>query len=188
MKIPIKIKITIIVDALRLLFTKPVYIIMAILTTLLMAGLIIWSLNFSLISYILFDSPLNILEKIEFFGYGYQSLFKEIGDIQSLGIIIFSSLFGINLSLLISVIKKYGVANVPKKSGSSAFILAILSGGCLACGTSLLTPLLLTLGVTSTALLHQLSSILIILGSFIVIYSIYKTSNTLLYLDRKENN
>lgn len=187
MKIPLKIKIKVILNALKLVFTKPLNVILATSVTLFMAGLIIWSLNFSLIAYILFDSPLNILEKIEFFGYGYQSLFRDIGDIQSLGIISFSVLFGINFSLLISVIKKYGIAKAPKKSGGSAFIFAILSGGCLACGTSLLTPLLITLGVTSTALLHQLSSILIFIGSIFIIYSIYKTSNTLLYLDKKDN-
>lgn len=176
MKVPFRIKVDATYRAVRAVLLKPVYLFISVVFGLSIAGFIIWSLNFDLILNILFESGLTIVEKLRFFSYGYQSLFSDIGNIHSLGIIIFSILFGTNVSMLIFVIRRQGLSAVPKKSGSSALLFAILSGGCVACGTSLLAPLFITLGVTSTTALRDIGTALVSVGSVLIVYSIYKLS------------
>lgn len=176
MKTSIKLKSRITLKAVLFVLSKPLYLLTAVLLSILMAGIIIWSLNYELVGYIIFDAPLNFIEKIEFFSYGYQNLFNTLDSLLSSGILLFSFLFGINASMLIYTIKNHGFNNIPKKSSSGAFILAILGGGCIACGTSLLAPILISLGAVSTPLLRDLGAIFNWLGCLVLIYSIYKIS------------
>lgn len=141
-----------------------------------MAGLVIWSLNLDLIIYIFFEAPLSLFGKIEFFFDGYKSLFSNFDSLLSVSIVVFSFLFGLNIALLVYVLRHVGVKSIPKKSGGIAFIFAILGGGCVACGTSLLTPVLISLGVFGGAFLRDLGAIFNILGSFLLVYSIYQLS------------
>lgn len=55
-------------------------------------------------------------------------------------------------------------------------MLALLSGGCAACGTSLLAPLIASAGAVGAPLLRDLGAIFNWLGSLLLIYSIYKLS------------
>lgn len=176
MKLSYSLKIKIIKNAFVKVFSKPKYIVLALVSNFIMMGIIIWSLNLELLGYIVFQAPIGLLAKMEFFLYGYQSLFTTYDNILSLGIIVFTFLFGINVAMLTYVIRRIGFKAVPKKSGGGAFIFAILGGGCVACGTSLLAPLLASLGAVSAPLLRDLGAIFNWLGSILIIYSIYKLS------------
>jgi hypothetical protein len=185
MKTSFRLKFKITYKAVLFVLKKPAYLISTVLLSFLMAGVIIWSFNYELVGYIIFEAPLNFFEKIEFFSYGYQNLFNTLDSLLSSGILIFSFLFGVNTSMLIYVIKNHGFKNLPKKSSTSAFILAILGGGCIACGTSLLAPILISIGAVSTPFLRDLGAIFNWLGSLLLLYSIYKLS--LLVRVKKEN-
>lgn len=176
MKTTLKLKTRITLQAITHVLRLPRYIVLAATSTLLMAGLIIWSLNLDLLRYILFEAPLTAYDKFEFFAYGYQSLFTTYNSALSLGIIVFTLLFGINIAMLTFAIRREGLASIPKKSGGGAFIFAILGGGCIACGTSLLAPLVASAGAASAPLLRDLGAIFNWLGSLLLIYSIYKLS------------
>jgi hypothetical protein len=176
MKTSFRLKTVIVKKALSEVLRQPTYILLAILAFIVMMGIILWSLNYDLIFYIFFQSPLDLFGKIEFFFYGYQNLFSTLDSLLSFSIVLFSILFGLNISLLIYVIKNHGFKNIPKKSGGSAFFVAILGGGCIACGTSLLAPILISIGVISTAALRDLGTILNLIGSMLMLYSIYKLS------------
>lgn len=175
-KTSLKTKLIIIKDALKHIAKKPSYITIGILAAFFMAGLVIWSLNLGLIIYIFLDAPLNFIDKIGFFVDGYQSLFSNINSYLSVSIIVFSILFGVNIALLVYVLRHIGYSKIPKKSGGGAFIFAILSGGCIACGTSLLTPILISLGLFGGAFVRDLGTIFNVLGSVLLLYSIYKLS------------
>ena len=95
-------------------------------------------------------------------------------SVQALGIVIFSSLFGLNLALLVYVLRNQGFKNIPKKSSFGGTVFAVLAGGCVACGTSILAPLVATFGATSTAFLRDLSAWLNWTASVLIVYSIYK--------------
>ena len=164
----------------------PKYLLVSILTSFFMAGLIIWSLNLDLLAYIFFQAPISSFEKIRFFLDGYTSIATNITNAQSSGIALFSTLFGINMALIIYVLRRRGLKVIPKKSGSGAFALAILSGGCFACGTSLLAPLLATLGATSGSFVRGLGTLFNWLGSILLVYSIYKLSHIAATIQAKE--
>jgi hypothetical protein len=164
----------------------PKYLLLAIFSSFFMAGLIIWSLNLDLLAYIFFQAPINLFEKIRFFFDGYASIATNIANTQSSGIVIFSSLFGINTALIVYALRRRGLKAIPKKSGSGAFILAIASGGCFACGTSLLAPFLATLGATSGSFVRSLGTLFNWLGSILLLYSIYKLSHIAATIQAKE--
>lgn len=172
-------------SALRVMLL-PKYLLVAILTSFFMAGLIIWSLNLDLLAYIFYQAPINFFEKIRFFLDGYTSIATNITNAQSSGIALFSILFGINTALIIYVLRRRGLKSIPKKSGSGAFALAIASGGCFACGTSLLAPFLATLGATSGSFVRGLGTLFNWLGSILLAYSIYKLSHIAATIQAKE--
>lgn len=155
---------------------SPLYFILAVFVTLLTVGVILWSLNVELLGYILFEAPITFSEKISFFSYIYESIFTTYSSIQSVGLVVFAVLSGINTSLLVYVVRGKGFKDIPKKSGTGAMIFGVLSGGCIACGTSLLTPLLASVGATSTVLLGDIAGILIFIGSALLFYSIFRLS------------
>lgn len=176
MKIPVKLKLRLFWRALLTVLINPRYFTVAAISTFGIAGVIIWSLNFELMRYVLFEAPLTLLGKIEFFMTGYSSLFTTFNHLLSVSILIFSVLFGFNVALLAYVIRRQGFKAVPKKSGGGAFLFAMLGGGCIACGTSLLAPILATLGATSVPFARDLGAIITLIGSLLIIYSIHKLS------------
>ncbi len=118
----------------------------------------------------------------------YKDIFTTYEGPQALGIVIFSILFGINLAILVYALKRQGLKNIPKKSGFGGMILAIVSGGCVACGTSLLAPLLATFGAVSSSFLQDLSLYINWVGSLLMIYSIYKLGLLAGYVRAKEES
>jgi hypothetical protein len=164
----------------------PKYLSLAIFSAIAMAGLIIWSLNLDLLAYIFFQAPLNLFAKVRFFLDGYTSIATNITNAQSSGIAVFSILFGINTALITYVLRRRGLEAIPKKSGAGAFILAIASGGCFACGTSLLAPFLATFGATSGSFVRGLGTLFNWLGSILLLYSIYKLSHIAATIQAKE--
>lgn len=175
-KLPIRLRIEVTLKAVWHVLHRPSFFVIFITAAFLMSGAVLWSLNLSLLRYILFEAPISAYDKLSFFTSTYQSLFASFEDAQVLSLLVFSLLFGINTALFIYVIRNMGLKAAPKKSGGLAAILAILAGGCVACGTSLLTPILVTLGVTSSAFVRDLGPTLLWVGSLLTIYSIHKLS------------
>lgn len=173
-KAPLKIRLQNSLKGIGKTFRNPAYIVISLITTIFISGFIIWSLNFDLVRYIAFEAPLSLLEKFEFFWDVHTSIFTTYGSSQASGILIFSILFGINIALIVKLIKMGGFKSIPKKSGSAGLLLAVLGGGCIACGTSILAPLLATLGATTTAAATEISNYFNWIGSVLILYSIYK--------------
>lgn len=157
-------------------FLNPVYVVLALLGVVLSSSLVIWSLNLDLARYILFDlDGVSLGVRLQtVFWDPYWSVFSTFENFQALGIVIFSSLFGLNLALLVYVLKNQGFKDLPKKSSFGGTVFAVLAGGCVACGTSILAPLVATFGATSGAFLRELSLWLNWAASILIVYSIYK--------------
>lgn len=163
-------------------FVRPSYILLALFGTLLASGLILWSLNLDLLRYIIFEAPVSASIKFSFFFDTYKSIYTTFNSIQGTGIVVFSVLFGVNLALLVFVLRHRGFKSIPKKSGVSGFALAIIGGGCIACGTSIIAPLLATLGATSAPFVRDLGTLFNWLGSLLIAYSIYKLGAVCSYI------
>lgn len=169
------------------IFQRPAYIVIALITTLIASGAILWSLNLDLLRYIIFEAPISAFAKVGFFFDVYKDVYTDFSSAQSTLVVIFSILFGINLALLVFVLKHRGFQSIPKKSGIGGFALAIIGGGCIACGTSLIAPLLATFGATATPLIRDLATIFTFIGCLLIIYSIYKLGAVCSYIFASQN-
>ncbi len=177
MKLALKLRVKITLDSVAYALWRGKYIVFVGITTYFIASFVVWSLNFGLVQYILFQAPkMTLLDKINFFNDGTKGVFTTFNNPQTIGIQIFSILFAINLAMLVFIFRRHGLRNVPTKSGGVALVFALLSSGCVACGTSIIAPLLITLGVTSAPLVHDLSTVFSTIGSILLIYSIHKLS------------
>jgi len=161
-------------------FLNPGYVALAFVGVILSASLVIWSLNLDLARFILFevDQPLGIKLQTVLWD-PYWNVFTTFDSIQAFGIVLFSFLFGLNLSVITYVLKNQGLKNIPKKSSFGGTVFAVLAGGCVACGTSILAPLLTPLlGIFGVALsgtfLRELATWLNWAASILIVFSIYK--------------
>jgi hypothetical protein len=173
-------------SALRV-FRRPAYIALAITATLFASGSILWSLNLDLLRYIIFEAPLSVLGKIDFFLNVYKDIYTDFSSGSSSLLVAFSIIFGINLALLVFVFKHRGLRAIPKKSGTGGFVLALIGGGCIACGTSVIAPLLATFGATTTLYTRDLATSLNLIGSLLIMYSIYKLGSVCSYIFASED-
>lgn len=168
-------------------FRRPAYIALALLAALAASGSILWSLNLNLLRYIVLEAPISAAAKVVFFFDVYKDVYTDFSSVQNTMVVIFSVLFGMNLALLIFVLKHRGLQSIPKKSGIGGFALAIIGGGCIACGTSLIAPLLATLGAVATPLIRDLATIFTFIGSLLTMYSIYKLGAVCSYMFASQN-
>ncbi len=153
---------------------KPGYVALAFATGFLAAGAIIWALNYRVLLYVLFDAPFSIGTKLKFFVDGYGALLTTFGVMQAVSIVVFAFLFGVNVSLLVYVVRRRSMTAV-RHSGAVGLLLGIVGGGCAACGTSLLVPLFASIGVTASAsLVGLLGSVALLLASLLTVISIYR--------------
>jgi len=158
----------------------PWTIALTVVLASLIFGILLWIFNIGLLYFALFQAPLSFSEKIGFIGGVYGSVFTNFDTPQALALFLFATLFGINLSMLAFVIYARGkVAKQSKKTGAS-LVLAILASGCAACGTSVLTPLLISLGAGgSIALSREIGIAISYLSLSLVVYSIYSLGGVL---------
>jgi hypothetical protein len=155
---------------------RPSYFFLAVAGAWLMAGFVIWSLSFDTLLYILFDSGLPLTDRLNTITGAYRSLYGDFGGLVSTSIILFTSMFGLNVSLLVYVVRQRGRAAVSSKSTGGSFFVAIFSAGCVSCGTSLLAPVLATVGITSGVAVLQLGAMLNFIAAIILLYSVYRLS------------
>lgn len=153
----------------------PAYATTAVVGMFVVMGVILWSLNLDVLRFVVFESGISTYDKFTFFISVYRGIFSAFGNLQALSIIVFSILFGINLALLCFVLLRQRSRKALTGSSVAGLGAAILGGGCIACGTSVLTPLLTSLGVLgATALTSSLGVILNIVGSILIMWSLYK--------------
>lgn len=169
----------------------PLFILLTVIFSMLIFGILLWLFNLALLGYVLFQSPFSIGEKFSFIFGVYGSVFTNFDTPQALALFVFAVLFGINLSMLVFVIYGRGkVVSASKKTGLS-LLFAIIASGCAACGTSILTPLLISIGAGgSLALSREIGIVVSYLSLLLVLYSIYSlgavVANTLATIPQKD--
>ncbi len=109
---------------------------------------------------------------------------SEFPASNRVAIYILSLLFGYLLSTTVASLKIQKVLSQKNKStkstkstgGAFGIIFGVLSGGCVACGTSLLGPILAAIGITTTSAALRFSLFLNILGIAVLVYSCFNAS------------
>jgi hypothetical protein len=166
----------------------PLYLLLFLGASAVSGAFLIWSLNLDLVGYILFDAPIFFADKVRFFVTTYTDLFTTYESPQAMGMLLFSVLFGLNITMLVYVIVRQGFRNATGKTSASGLFIAMLGAGCLACGTSLLAPILATFGVVSGAIMLELSVWLLWIGSFFILFSIFTLGQSARTLQIKHNH
>lgn len=93
---------------------------------------------------------------------------------NTIAIFLMAMLFGYVLSATFYTALK--IRTKTNKSGGVGILFGIISGGCAACGTSLLAPLLTAVGITTTSATLTFSLYLNLVGIILLLYSAYKVS------------
>jgi hypothetical protein len=160
-------------------FSKIQYIALVFLTSTIIFLFAVWLPNLKLISRIIINSNLSILEKINF-------LFSMLGSIKTNFTFVSASytiaiaiLFGINISLLIYYIKIRRVSIVGSNTTLSlgGLVSGIFGIGCAACGTFILSSFLGFFGVAGILTYLPFGGEEFgFIGVGLLIYSIYSVS------------
>jgi len=155
-------------------FKKPSYALLAIFGSLLTVAVVLWAFNLDVLSYLIFKAPIGPGEKLGLFADIYKDIYTNFSEFHEVVTVAFTLLFGVNIALMTFIIKNKGFRSIPKKSGLGGLVLAIVGGGCMACGTSLIAPLLASVSGASSVFFRDISLILNLLATVLVIYSIYR--------------
>ncbi len=173
-KIPLRFRLKNSWSGIKKTFKSPVYILLAAVFSFLITGLVIWALNLDLLRFTLFESGFALSDKLQIIWDVQTGIYTAYNNAQATGIILFGIFFGINFALIVKAVRMNSFKKIPKKSGGAGLFFAILSGGCVACGTSILTPIIASLGATAAVSVEELSNILNWVSIILILYSIYK--------------
>ncbi len=173
MKTPFSLRLKVSILGLLSIFKQPFYIALAAIISFITLGVLLWSLNLDLLGYILVDSPLSLLEKMDFILDAYSGIATNYESFQSIIMVIFSVMFVLNLAALVFVVRGGQKQAIKSKSSVGGLAVAIVGGGCIACGTSIITPLLTSLGAVGSATLSSTIGLYLnLIGIALIIYSL----------------
>lgn len=135
----------------RRVFSRPVYILVGILTGLAVFLIVAWLTAVPLILQIVLDETLTTTSALLIVG---RLLLFSITDLMrpdAIYTLVIASLVGINVALLTFYFRMYRASPSSASiiSGSIGSIAATLGFGCAACGSLFITSLFATLGGTS---------------------------------------
>jgi len=137
---------------------RPDYIFLTALATLIVFLALTFFSNMGILGNVIFDGALLVSVKIKILvniPYGYVSEFSS----RSLTVVLFSLLFGINLSGIVYYVRLYKATALSAMAalGSGSILSAIIGVSCISCG-SLATIFLASLfGASSLAIILPLS-------------------------------
>ena len=130
----------------RLLYFKPLYLLLAAVVSIVFYEIVFWFLNLGLFNYLLTTEFLTIGDKIGIIVGSYSSIFTLPLSSISFTLFLVSVLQGAAVAALVYSIRKERAMNrsIAKEFGGTGFagVLSVLGLGCVPCGTSLVTPIL----------------------------------------------
>jgi hypothetical protein len=170
-------------QSLQKVFRKPIYIVIAIVTSTLVFVSAVWLPNLSLIVEVMGHSKIPFSQRLDLPISLLGSITTNFTLFSASYTIAIAVLFGINLAMMIYFLKRKIVQ--VKKSGLATSFFGITSGvlgmGCASCGSFLLTSLLTFFGVSSIlAYLPLGGEEFGIAGVILLIISIYATAKKIL--------
>ena len=173
---------------LKLLYFRPAYLLLAAIISVIFYELIFWLMNLGLLNFLITSSYLTLGEKAGILIGSYTNVFSLPLAPLSFTLFIVSILQGVSAAALIYSIRRerqMGKDTFKSMDGTGLTgLLAAFGFGCVACGTSLVTPILTYFFATSSvALASQIglySILLALVASLIGAYLAgYKLSSRL---------
>ena len=168
----LKLKISFI--AITRVLARPAYSFLFIVLSILTLAVFLWVFNINLLLYIATSSNLSFVEKLSFFVGSFESIVTNFDSLGAATLLVFSTLFGLNITVLIYLIKSRSrTGKAGTKSGISA-VAAAIGAGCAACGTSILTPVIASVGAASVAgVARTIGIVANVIGITLVLWSLY---------------
>lgn len=154
------------------------YALLALGIGLVVYTVLFWINNLPTISYIISSSTIPLGVKLQLLSGTFTAIVKHGGSLSLATTLIIALLQGFALAALVYIIRQQRSSSRSTSSAiggaGAAGILAALGMGCGACGTSLITPILVAIGASSsTALASTIGNITLAFSLLISIYSIY---------------
>lgn len=178
----LKLKISFV--AIGRLMLKPIYGLLAIVIASITLAVVLWAFNLNLLWFVLFDSGLPLLEQFNFLAGIYGSIATNFESSLALTLVLFSILFGINMSALVFVLRQRVRAKAAAGKSIGGLAGAIVGAACAACGTSIVAPLLSALGATGTVgLANSIGAIVNILSIGLILFAIYSLGKVVANLE-----
>lgn len=162
----------------KLLYFKPSYFFLAAGVSIVFYEFIFWFLNLGLLQYLLTTSFLTMSDKFDILIGSYAGIFTLPVSPLALTLFAVSIFQGVAVAALIYSIRKERSMqrSFVKDFGGTgvAGLLAVLGLGCAACGTSLVTPILMFFFATSSVAVAEevglYSAVLALIVSLATVY------------------
>lgn len=130
-----------------------------------------WLLNIDEFRFIVFDNmTLSNGEKIEYFIDAFFNIFQYANAITPVAMIIIASLQAISISLLLVLYRLDKQTGKQSVSQLGTLLVGVIGAGCVACGGSLLTPVLAGLASVLSVSVAQRAGSLVLIGAIILSY------------------
>jgi len=163
-------------QALQKVFRKPLYALLALITSTVVFALAVWFPNISLIVEIMGHPGISLLQKFDLPISLLGSIATNFTLLSASYTIAIALLFGVNLAMTIYFLRRK-VSEVRQSGVATGFIglaSGVLGMGCAACGSLLLTSGLSLIGASSVlAFLPLAGGEFGILGVILLLVSIY---------------
>ncbi len=166
-------------EALQKVFRKPMYILLAFSTSLIVFAFAVWFPNISLIVKIMGHPGISLSQKLDLPISLLGSIVTNFTLLSASYTIAIAILFGINLSMIVYFLRRK--INDVRQSGVATGFFGITSGvigmGCAACGSFLLTSVLSLFGASGIlAFLPLAGGEFGIIGVILLATSLYMTA------------
>ena len=165
--------------ALKRVFKQPLYILMGVAVSLIVFFISVFSTNLALIQSIFLSDKVDFWYKLHFLWGLIGGLQTSVFPLSAFTTIAISILLGINIPMLIYMIRANRLALQKTKSkGIFSSIGGTIGGalgiGCAACGSLVLTPILASLGAVGlVGVLPFHGAEFGLLGMILLLFSIY---------------
>ncbi len=177
MHIPFLLRLKYSLKAITGILRRPKYLAVILIGGFLTFQLLLWFYNSHTLFYMLFNSHLSLVSKLIFPFKSFTSLLTSFSSIQVSTMIILALVQGLLLALIIYIGYRRTLSSAGVMTGGGSLFIALFGFGCPTCGTSLLTPLLMTLASGSAASIGAVvGPIMNVLGIFLGLVALYQIS------------
>lgn len=164
----------------------PVYSLMATGIALLVLWLMLILYNLGALGKVISSPRLDIGEKLAFMSGIFGGLATNFDAGQAISLVVFAVLSGINLALLVYILRHGHASAAAGGTNFLAALAALIGSGCAVCGGSILTPLLGVAGATfSVAAVRTIGTAANIIGILLLVFSIYGLGKAVAQIDAR---
>lgn len=144
----------------RHVFARPALLLISLAWGTLALGIVLWLPNIEIIKVALDNRGMSAFEKVRFMFEIYQILFRVLGLVQIVIMLLFALLSAILAGLFTYVAYKQHNNTIPREDARPALVIGVLGSGLAMLGITLLTPVITISGVVFGFTLHATGTLI----------------------------